>query len=311
MLKIQIMRVIGFSLIVFYSITHCPAEAQLPFPETGKWIFGDGGMSFTGSPTVRTVTGMEVINGFSYYVLQADGSCPVQDHEEEIVHIREDNHRWWVLMPDGSEFLWCDFNLGLGDTLQHVHPDYAYYSEDGDTTEPYQVYEISTITTPDGVNRQYWKLMPIALDPIENSADNYTMHWIEGIGADTYFKTVNPPYVFDLGWYILHCFGADGNAPYPAGPFGSACCWTGNLNETETTSLTVFPNPATDFLQIITPLHMPGQASLSDCSGSTVFTTRIRQSPFTANLTGLSAGMYILTFRSDSGKTWTRPVLKH
>jgi hypothetical protein len=117
---------------------------------------------------------------------------------------------------------------------------------DNDSTETYIVYEQSTVTLTDGIERQQWKLYPVHPEIPDFFPGGWDLHWIEGIGSLDYFDHVVPPFYFDTGWNYLTCFTSTGEDPFMINPQNqTGCCWVGSVEHRTTGSQSGrFPNPA-------------------------------------------------------------------
>jgi len=196
-----------------------------------------------------------------------------------------DDNRQHYLLSDGDSILVYDFNLELGDTFESAY-----------TPHKLTVIETDTMRLTNKAKRQYWVLA---------SEDNpeHTLTWIQGIG--TYHGVLWPP-DFPSGEYgddLLNCYYLNEQF-YHINPAVPHCRATGlvSVDETEidVSPIIVYPNPASDILQVVLPDSGIYSYSVTSMDGAVIFAgVSDDASQLDVNISNLASGMYLIMLRKD------------
>jgi hypothetical protein len=87
----------------------------------------------------------------------------------------------------------------------------------------------------------------------------------------------------------------------------SILCVTSSVPEIENTFIKVWPNPASDRLNILTDLF--GNYYLSDLSGK-IIRSGTHQNKQSININGIKSGIYILTIQEDNKNYHAKVVIR-
>lgn len=148
------------------------------------------------------------------------------------------------------------------------------------------------------------KIKPSVHETIMPSSDSC---WIKPIAdgcfpSYTYIKGLGGPY-----YECTHAFAAGGEERklvyYKKGTtsWGSPLTITSTDEYTGNTTISLFPNPASDFITICLPEHTsPVFFELADISGRTVFAKSIDSPRQRINIMDLNAGTYLYRLRTDN-----------
>ncbi len=269
------MRSILFS-IIFCNCHAVIAQGNFPFPTSNVQWAEHWDAYQTNPPWNWTATGYEgyymsdldtIINGINYSkVFHRSG--------EYHAALRDDQGRVMIVPQDIEvEFLLYDFTLPAGtDTLMEV-----WYSDDS-TTEIFLQY-----------------MGPVGPDGrvvVEGNSGN----WIEGIGSTLGLFT-QPQYNLSGIESYLDCMSHNGMILYPqAGP--GVCDLTTSIHDRSDPGLWIFPNPATEQINIET---ISGeQFMITTVDGKIIQRGRIDGAISTIAINHLRAGSYIITIQGTT-----------
>lgn len=152
--------------------------------------------------------------------------------------LREDTltKKVYAMNPGQAPHLYFDFSVTTNDTLMLYNLEY-------NEMDTFFVKNTGTVMTADSIYRNSYY--------VKNSQSNVNDHWIEGVGSlnGIYYGNM-PPYVNSFFYQLLaSCY--NNNLVYRGPDLPSNIC---NINigitETNPTTPNIYPNPATDFLQI-------------------------------------------------------------
>ncbi len=87
------------------------------------------------------------------------------------------------------------------------------------------------------------------------------------------------------------------------------CSALGVEDMSDAHGITVYPNPTSDILNIVSQTSKIESATLTDAAGRTVLTNKLSSSNGTMNIRHLPKGVYILTLKID-GQTVTKKIIK-
>jgi hypothetical protein len=193
-------------------------------------------------------------------------------------------------MAANQDTLLYDFNLSVGSPLPYTYnnPNYPNVI----------VISIDSISLSDGYHKRYKLDIGVSLD---------SAAIIEGIGSTFGLLT---PLVghFENGDAIL-CFSQNNVTIYPN---ASASCdlTVGVPSEKHEEVLTIYPNPAQNFIHIQNHFASPLQITVLSVYGTIVYkTTLAKDAAVKIDLSDLSAGMYLVTALSDKNLV-SRTIIK-
>ncbi|HRO42778.1 MAG TPA: T9SS type A sorting domain-containing protein [Flavipsychrobacter sp.] len=83
-----------------------------------------------------------------------------------------------------------------------------------------------------------------------------------------------------------------------------------SVKDTELPLLTVYPNPATDFLTIENPYAQKAQVLLTDIKGATIITQPLNNPQSQIDISTLTPGMYMVFITLEDGRRTVRKVVK-
>ena len=180
-------------------------------------------------------------------------------------------------------------------------------------TQPGNYYVVVTDTTSCGTtsNSVSINVFPTPLAPVITQsgnllASNYTSgnQWyynnvvIAGATSQIYAPTQN-------GFYSVEYTDGNGCTSMSA-LFGYTI---NSINETETKTLRIFPNPATDYIYIQSGNH-PVDLLISDVLGKKVMQKQISQFQTSVNISFLNNGVYFVHLVDNAGKKLTARLVK-
>ena len=278
-----------FKLLVFLFCLSLVAKAQssyTPFPDSNAtwqvnyYNSGSGGSygQFNPLVTVYTQTGDTIVSGISYYKLDT-GKTYAGGLRQDV-----SNRKVYYLPPDSTkDTLLYDFNLKVGDTLPLSYINHC---------------DTSIVTSIDSqlIGSSYYKTFNFSCTPT----------FIEGIGSVVGLLESVPPGGFFESAYILACFNVNLVAQHTPGINCSEMA--GVMPTTPTDTIYIFPNPATDLVSIEFSSSKTGTLELLDAQGRTMKEQPLADDKTYLNLTGLSAGLYLLHITTPGGSSFTKLV---
>ncbi len=143
----------------------------------------------------------------------------------------------------------------------------------------------------------------------------YTL--VEGVGSNMGIQwkyKIIPENTFTGGFYLL-CSYKDGvKTNYENRKYNGSCWFASNVKYLSKTKLSLYPNPATNTLNIELPnKYLIKNISVTDISGRVVITDNtpvINNSIYQLNTTSLSEGMYLLHWTDSEGAINTIRFIK-
>jgi len=167
-----------------------------------------------------------------------------------------------------QELLIYDFNLGIGDSLNHQ----VVVAED-------------SVNLGDGLLRKTLLL--------ESNSGTQTL-WTEGIGSE---KGLFEGYCYEFeNWYYLKCY-EDGSLTYPNPCLNVS---TPEINSTE--NLLVSRTPHNDYILVKNTNGLKSTMTIHNMLGELIVQNTAMGRKTKVNLEGLESGLYLITF-IDSEKT--------
>ena len=193
---------------------------------------------------------------------------------------------------DTSEQLLYSFNnMNIGDNLA-INSGYTSIS----------VSSIDTVLVGTNFRKRY---------KIQNTRLFANEYWIEGIGST---KDLLSPFTYEFEWqYYTLCYG-DINTYYINSPDGNDSCHYSKITgiiENEQDAVKVYPNPASDFLNIETPFS----GTIVNAGIYTIQGQLLKEIAFTTQKTELdirklNSGLYFLQIKAGNRKTMYRFIKK-
>jgi hypothetical protein len=307
-----------------------PPSIQPPVVTTactyGMW-YNYSKMQFTANDTV--------IDSLTYKIVREE--TDLNFNTCDFGYVREDTTARKVWFRDNAgnpEFVLYDFSLIPGDTFSvNFNVSGGLYASGNYTLDSIVAFQIQNRST--------------RLFCLRDHSTNFspTLYWAEGVGClmnAFYTHSMNAPVGMPIFWQcnyypqnsyeFMTCFDHDTKVYYDSCKYASALsdqCFMvtdscnyhnicGNISEnTLAINLTLFPAPATDFLDLnITSaenqiLHI----EIADIYGHqvktalTLRTTSNVPAQTTIDISGLGAGTYLLTLKSES-KAYTETFIK-
>ncbi len=233
-----------------------------------------------------------LIDGKYYYQLQYSGSETGDDWQGDSQFFREDSQKVWVY-DNGTERLLYDFALEKGDTIRTGDQNGIFLI----------VADTDSIELLNGEKRKAIRLY------CSNETDtvNYSWYglrtWIEGIGYLSGILTENS-YCRTDNTNTLLCFYNNGEMLYsnPAHTY----CWTAGTEDFPEEEAIIFPNPADDYLQIITDKDVD-KTIIYNNTGNKIQVSENN----TLNIENLKSGMYFVKILFESGKISNYKFIKN
>lgn len=191
--------------------------------------------------------------------------------------------------PSGTDSVFYDWTLQVGDSIRTTLDNLNFMPDTGWQT----VTNIDTIEV-EGTQRRVWRFS----NPVDGSLCDIV--WYEGIGAAT-----GPERYYEHDcWHSdthLQCYRY-ATAPINNPLWGHFCTPLGAIDAPATSRLQLFPNPATDQVQLECASNI-GNIKLYNATGQQVLT---RSSAFwhtsrTLDLSGMPAGVYVLIAETPHG----------
>ena len=194
-----------------------------------------------------------------------------------------DNRRQYYYIVEADTVLLYDYDLELGDTFESAYTDHNL-----------TVIETDTMRLTNRDKRQYWILR-------DESQPEHTLTWIEDIG--TYYGVLWPPNfpTGDYGEELLNCYYKNEQL-YHINPDVPHCRATGLVSVDDITKapVVVYPNPASDILQVVLPDSGSYHYTITDMSGSTLLNGKIDHvSQIDLDIRILKSGMYLMNIRKE------------
>jgi hypothetical protein len=196
------------------------------------------------------------------------------------IFVREDNIEKKVYIYDPyltpTDQLLYDFSLSVGDTL---NSDYNL----GPLGSPIVLMTIDSVTLQNGEKRK--EFIFYALD------SNITANYIEGIGGQQgLFAPIFPAFEQNE-FYGYFCISEN-----EINLWGDQCIWyfVGMNNQKENRIITVFPNPAHDFLNVNLSQKMPfADLTISNIQGKEILRMNLNHSSNNIPISQIKPGIYI------------------
>lgn len=199
--------------------------------------------------------------------------------------LREDtiNKKLYALKLGQSPHLYFDFNANVNDTLLLYNPFY-------NMVDTFIVTQIASEILG-GITRKKFTTN----HPIWFLGDT----WIEGIGSLGGIYYGNKPSGIVGNQFALLCFSNNNQQIYPAQP--TNICYLSNVGITLITILSpsIYPNPATDFLQIEN-LTDRTHAEIYSINGKLQKSISLSENG-SVNINDLAEGIYFIKFQNDNG----------
>jgi hypothetical protein len=281
------------SLLIFPKLYAQIPAWQMPYDVSARWCTYININNGPGNPGPllkyeRYVGGYTVIGNQTYYSIYQSYSsitanaAPTYTCDQYCATMRSDSGRVYLqTFNDTAERLIFDFNLQVGQTFQRLVPYPMGF---------YTVHRIDTLMINGHPRRKF-------IDTL------YNHYIIEGIG--------DKRYAF-WGPEGFSCY-QEGDSIYPVGesynPFycgiGFSGCSPLTTPDIANTNYTVFPNPASAYIQINKNYNVGNSNWLYifDLSGRKVMELNMSDEPVDIiDISLLSSGMYILQFNDKSQK---------
>ena len=225
-----------------------------------------------------------------------------------MVQLREDtvNGRLYSLI-DSNEYLICDMSLEVGDTFSLPIPTWnsmetmRMVADSVSFVNSKKVIHLSALS---GVDAYWWTSLDYS------GAFNISLRFMEGVGP-TY--GIVPPY---QDGELLLCLTKDDTLYYMTHP--DLGCWqvVYDVPDYPNETLTVYPNPTDDLLNVELSGAGIATVALYDLQGRMVYSQNPSNSPTehsptaTVNMRNIPAGVYVLRVTDGDGKTYNRKVVR-
>jgi len=196
-------------------------------------------------------------------------------------YMREDANRrvWFKQTPVDNEVLMYDYTVQAGDSLiagisgMYLHID-----------------SVTHVTIGGILRQKFWiscKLMP-----------QYHETWTEGIGSSRGIIFSGSELIVG-GWYWFLCMSQEGVLVY-MNPAYNSCYLVSGINEKDSQSVTVYPNPAGNILNLTLPGDIrPSNICLIDALGNKV--AEFSPGQTSLDVSNLQAGVYVLKLSHEKG----------
>ncbi len=233
------------------------------------------------------------INSKKYYELIASSNKFFWfDGQKTSRFFREENQKVYELNPNGTEYIHFDFSLNKGDTFINKN-----------VVRALKVIDTDSIIFDDGVKRKRLQLQCLTFP------DSDTIMWVEGIGdIENYLFNGTFCSIADATtFYNLRCVRADRFLGVYLAPWANDCLITATNDEKTDDSITVYPNPAQDVLEIKTDLIIDN-IDLFDLSGKHIINNNYNKNK--VDISQLQRGIYILTFTTNKNLVINKRVVK-
>jgi hypothetical protein len=247
-------------------------------------------------------TGVDTVIESSTYQIVYDPTGSAREH-----YIRMDtNERYYLSsypgdgnFPFAKDILLYDFGARVGDTL-YISPGDTLYHND---TLYYYVRSIDTILVNNSLRKRFTVTNNLYLMP----GSSQTCQWIEGVGNATW--GLLSFFTHDIGFGFSFCGLAKNGAMIYPSYVTTLCNTPSGVNELYNDAISVYPNPASDYLIVrsegVSPTvsyrlyDMTGQPLISD-------TLSGNQIP----LRNISSGVYVLLISEQTGKVSKLKIVK-
>ncbi len=183
---------------------------------------------------------------------------------------------------DQAEMMLYDFSADVGDTVK--------IANDEDSTKV--VASIDSVN----VNGEMRKRINFQ-DPVQNEP------WIEGIGS---MNGLFNPALYELEWdYSLNCY-EDANI-FWTNPDLTVSCFQVSMEENSQLEFRMYPNPASDVVQIETEKGKIKQLTLYDINGRVILRRNVDNDRISLNTSDFDSGLYLIRLNGENG-TGTRKL---
>jgi hypothetical protein len=226
--------------------------------------------------------GDTVLNSIAYQKVY--GYCPEQGVEDWIYMggIREENKKVYY-NPLGEEKLKYDFGAEIGDTII-VEVNSSY-------TETLIVESIDSIL----VENEYLKKMNLVY-----SLSNFSEIWIESIGSNIGVLHSGTAVAVG-GWTWLLCMHQEGELVYMNPDYTSCQMNNVSVSELEQHDITIYPNPAKDYLMIKVEENIDIQSiRIFNSNACKVFETGYSSDKI--DISSLPIGLYYLEISTSTSR---------
>ena len=283
------------SLILILLLSVCThAQSYIPIQDTNAiWkevfvVFSPG----HSCSTVRDeyVMGDTTIGSQTYIKIYATGnvycdSITYYFHDVYQGAIRNDSSGrrvYFIEHGDSTEQLLYDYSLAVG----QMSPSSSVF---------FNQYTITYIDSVYYLNSWHQRFHTSDFGP------NGELMFIEGMGSN---YGLTQCYCSPL--MALYCYYQDDRPCYP--DTSSGCVTPVSVTEPIITDrISLFPNPASQFLNVKIPWARGGQLSVFNSNGQVVLERQIAiEGEVVLDITALPEGMYILGYCAESGEWWTK-----
>ncbi|MCK9450021.1 MAG: T9SS type A sorting domain-containing protein [Bacteroidales bacterium] len=187
----------------------------------------------TYSTTTYKLTGDTIIDSKTYKKLyKSDEKYPVNWGFWRFMREDTDKKVWLRHKSSEQEFLMYDFSVKVGDSVLVGDSNLEVYLH---------VDSISDVVINQSHRKQIW--LSDKYDP-----HYYSENWIEGVGSNKGICWSGSMHVVG-GWYRLLCM-FENEYPVYENPYYESCYMVTAINELESPSIDIFPNPAKNLLFI-------------------------------------------------------------
>ncbi len=292
--------------IIFLPFLFCTLSvfAQSLIGENKQWYIGE---VFITQPPVTFILKMEgdtLIDNKLYKKIYTTRDTANQEWTLLNELIREDStKKVWIRnysMDEPEEILLYDFNLVVGDSFA--------INLDSDFTCKIPVINVDSIVLSNGALR---KRITFSFQYFGDTFEE--IYWIEGIGSQ--FGLITHLYGY-CGWVDygrwLRCYFEDGQRQFGQVPDGECFYeFITNTDDLDTqSSFSIYPNPATDKLRVISSDNrLITECLLTDFQGRIIIDKLVNKSNLTLDLLNVMPGIYLIKIIDEGGRLTTKKVV--
>ncbi len=291
----------GNLIHLFDNVNPCCNAALVSLPQNARWLSEYEDVYPYLGPLVNVSTGLSEnmfdIKGIGYYKIVSGNYCSNSEENASHGYIRAQDSSWYFNSGySDPEELYFKFNAQVGE----VFNDYSWVENDDGLI----VEEIDSIQMLDGSMRKR-----IVLNYI-NAEYPYYQYWIEGIGSQQ--TGVRFPTYMGGFWHHnenLRCFLVDDSIVFSN--VTTPCCLIVGVEELEKSRIELYPNPASEMLNIKFPYSGKWQVSIYNMHGLLISKEYAKQSgAYDTDLHELPSGMYTIRCQDPNGKLFTDKIIK-
>ena len=260
-------------------------EGHLPW----EWKFTTTQMAFFGDTIIN-----DVLYKKMYATIKEYPIFPQDWILQNFMREDEDKKIWYKRINSGTEQLYYDFSLEIGDTL----PNNIGYG----CSYPIIVEDITYKIMHNGEERRVWHLL--------YSFAGHTEYWIEGIGSN--FGVLEPTSAELVGLYTeLLCVHENGKLIFNENGYLGTCYkgGTNGINDYDKNQIHIYPNPAKGVLYVEINENMSTtRISLINIQGQIVKCYEATATQL--DISDITEGIYFIKLSSLKGNIIKKVIIK-